>query len=53
MAKYEDDGPNAVQELKWFLLIIVALFFVWVFNGGPQRMMQGQNATSTNQTTSK
>lgn len=47
MPKPKDDGPDAVSELKWFLLVLVALFVVWVYTGGPQKMMQKGNTTST------
>jgi len=35
--KKKSGGPNAVKELKGFILILVALWLLWFFTNGPAR----------------
>ena len=31
------EGLEAMDLLKWAIIILVALFFLWMFTGGPER----------------
>ena len=37
MSSHGGGGGGAWDHLKWFLFLLIGLWFVWFFTGGPQR----------------
>ena len=45
MSSSHGGGGDAWSHLKWVIYILIGLWLVWFFTGGPQRYEQSQNQT--------